>query len=157
MMMMMTRVNLNPKTLILKDSRSIWTYPTASPCYTANTNKHDYTTNIYYETDTDRQTDRQAGRRTETDRQRPRPRQTDRDRQTETERQTDRHSETDRQTEKHRETDRNRERQTERSMRVSREESVFFLLRVESSLKSGCSETGTGVRKVAQCSEFSPL
>ena len=25
--------------------RSIWTYLTASPCYTTNTNKHDYTTN----------------------------------------------------------------------------------------------------------------
>ena len=33
----------NSKTLILKDSsvRSIWTYLTASPCYTTNTNKHD--------------------------------------------------------------------------------------------------------------------
>ena len=31
----------NSKTLILKDSsvRSIWTYLTASPCYTTNTNK----------------------------------------------------------------------------------------------------------------------
>ena len=40
----------NSKTLILKDSsvRSIWTYLTASPCYTTNTNQHDYTTNIYY-------------------------------------------------------------------------------------------------------------
>ena len=37
----------NSKPLILKDSsdRSIWTYVTASPCYTTNTNKHDYTTN----------------------------------------------------------------------------------------------------------------
>ena len=36
--------------LILKDSsvRSIWTYVTASPCYTTHTNKHDYTTNKYY-------------------------------------------------------------------------------------------------------------
>ena len=39
----------NSKTLIviiLKDSsvRSIWTYLTASPCYTTNTKKHDYTT-----------------------------------------------------------------------------------------------------------------
>ena len=35
---------------ILKDRRvrSIWTYLTASPCYTTNTNKHDYTTDIYY-------------------------------------------------------------------------------------------------------------
>ena len=35
--------NSNWKTLILKDSsvRSIWTYLTASPCYTLNTNKHD--------------------------------------------------------------------------------------------------------------------
>ena len=42
--------NSNAKTLILKDSsvRSIWTYLTASPCYTTNTNKHDYTTNRYY-------------------------------------------------------------------------------------------------------------
>ena len=42
--------NSNTKTLIPKDSsvRSVWTYLTASPCYTANTNKHDYTTNIYY-------------------------------------------------------------------------------------------------------------
>ena len=36
------RENSNSKTLILKDSsvRSIWTYLTASPCYTTNTNKH---------------------------------------------------------------------------------------------------------------------
>ena len=42
--------NSNSKTLILKDSsvRSILTYLTASPCYTTNTNKHDYTTNKYY-------------------------------------------------------------------------------------------------------------
>ena len=41
-------LNSNSKTLILKDSsvRSIWTYLTASPCYTTNTNKHDNTTNI---------------------------------------------------------------------------------------------------------------
>ena len=41
--------NLNLKTLVLKDSsvRSIWTYLTASPCYTTNTNKHDNTTNKY--------------------------------------------------------------------------------------------------------------
>ena len=34
--------NSNSKTLILKDSsiRSIWTYLTASPCYTTNTNIH---------------------------------------------------------------------------------------------------------------------
>ena len=40
--------NSNSKTIILKDSsdRSIWTYLTASPCYTTNTNKHDYATNI---------------------------------------------------------------------------------------------------------------
>ena len=33
-----------------KDSsvRSIWTYLTASPYYTTNINKHDYTTNGYY-------------------------------------------------------------------------------------------------------------
>ena len=39
--------NSKSKTLILKDSsvRSIWTYLTASPCYTTNTNKHDFTTN----------------------------------------------------------------------------------------------------------------
>ena len=37
----------NSKTLIFKDSnvRSIWTYLTASPCYTTNTNKHDNSTN----------------------------------------------------------------------------------------------------------------
>ena len=42
--------NSNWKTLILKDSgdRSIWTYLTASPCHTTNTNKHDNTTNRYY-------------------------------------------------------------------------------------------------------------
>ena len=42
--------NSNSKTLILKDSsvRFIWTYLTASPCYTTNTNMHDYTTKIYY-------------------------------------------------------------------------------------------------------------
>ena len=43
----------NSKTLILKDSsvRSIWTYLTASPCCTTNTNKHDYTVNRYYKHD----------------------------------------------------------------------------------------------------------
>ena len=37
----------NSKRLILKDSsiQSIWTSLTVSPCYTTNTNKHDYTTN----------------------------------------------------------------------------------------------------------------
>ena len=40
--------NSNSKTLTIKDSsvRSIWTYLTASPCFTTNTNKHNYTTNI---------------------------------------------------------------------------------------------------------------
>ena len=40
--------NSNSKTLILKDSsvRSIWTYLTARPCYTTNTNKHHIATNI---------------------------------------------------------------------------------------------------------------
>ena len=42
---------LDSQTLILKDSSvsCIWTYLTASPCYTTNTNKHTYTTNIYYQ------------------------------------------------------------------------------------------------------------
>ena len=42
--------NSNSKTLIFQDSnvRSIWTYLTASLCYTTNTNKHDYTTRRYY-------------------------------------------------------------------------------------------------------------
>ena len=45
--------NSNSKTLILKDSsvRSIWTYLTASPCYTTNTNKHDFTTNRFHKHD----------------------------------------------------------------------------------------------------------
>ena len=45
--------NSNSKTSILKDSsvRSNWTYLTASPCYTTNTNKHDNTTNKYYKHD----------------------------------------------------------------------------------------------------------
>ena len=45
--------NSNSKTLILKDSSvmSIWTYLTASPCYTTNTNKHDNTANKYYKHD----------------------------------------------------------------------------------------------------------
>ena len=45
--------NSNPKTLILKDSsvRSIWIYVTASPCYTTNANKHNYTTNRYYKSE----------------------------------------------------------------------------------------------------------
>ena len=45
--------NLNSKTLVLKDSsiRSIWTYLTASPCYTTNTNKLDNTTNKYHKHD----------------------------------------------------------------------------------------------------------
>ena len=40
-------LNSNSKTLLLKDSsvRSIWTYLTASLCYTTNTNKRDSTTN----------------------------------------------------------------------------------------------------------------
>ena len=123
-MMMMTTVNLNPKTLILKDSRSIWTYPTASPCYTANTNKHDYTTNIYYETDTDRQTDRQTGRQA--------GRQADRDRQTETEtetdrqRQTDRDRETDRQTQRDRQTDRETQRDRQKQRETDREINARF-------------------------------
>ena len=43
-------LKLELKTLILKDSsvRSIWTYLTASPCYTTNTDKHDYPTNTYW-------------------------------------------------------------------------------------------------------------
>ena len=42
-------LNSASKTVILKDGsvRSTWTYLTASPCYTTNTNKHDYTTNMY--------------------------------------------------------------------------------------------------------------
>ena len=42
--------NSNSKTLILKDSsvRSVWTYLTDSPCYTTDTNKHDFATNRYY-------------------------------------------------------------------------------------------------------------
>ena len=41
------RESSNSKSLILNDSsvRSIWTYLTASPCYTTNTNMQDYTTN----------------------------------------------------------------------------------------------------------------
>ena len=37
------RENSNSKTVILKDStvRSIWTYLTAGPCYSTNTNKHE--------------------------------------------------------------------------------------------------------------------
>ena len=47
------RENSSSKTLILKDSRvrSIWTCLIASPCYATNTNKHDNTTNKYYEHD----------------------------------------------------------------------------------------------------------
>ena len=43
----------NWKTLILTDSsvRSIWTYLTASPCYTTNTNNYNNTTNRYYKPD----------------------------------------------------------------------------------------------------------
>ena len=39
--------NENENTLILKDCsvRSIWTYLTASPCYSTNASKHDDTTN----------------------------------------------------------------------------------------------------------------
>ena len=42
-----TRQACIEKTLIFNDSsvRSIWAYLTASPCYTTNTTKHDYTTN----------------------------------------------------------------------------------------------------------------
>ena len=70
--------NSNSKTLIIKDSsvRSIWTYLTASPCYSTNTNKHGYTTNRYYErdrqTDRQRQRDRQNERQTETETERDR-------------------------------------------------------------------------------------
>ena len=51
------RENSNSKTLILKDSsvRSIWTYLTASPCYTTNTNKHNYTTSRYYKRERERE------------------------------------------------------------------------------------------------------
>ena len=69
------RENSNSKTLILKDSsvRSIWTYLTASPCYTTNTDKHDYTRHRRRERDEERerekererQTDRQTDRQTE--------------------------------------------------------------------------------------------
>ena len=47
------RENSNWKTSILEDSsvRSIGTYPTASPCYTTNTNKCDNTTSKYYKHD----------------------------------------------------------------------------------------------------------
>ena len=46
--------NSNSKNVILKDSSvwSIWTHVTASPCYTTDTNKHDYTTNSYNKTTT---------------------------------------------------------------------------------------------------------
>ena len=49
--------NSNSKTLILKDSsvRSIWTYLTPSPCYTTDTNKHEKTTNKYYNISTIKQ------------------------------------------------------------------------------------------------------
>ena len=84
------RENSNSKTLILK---SIWTYLTASPCYTTNTNKHGYTTNRNYKHK----------------RERGRDRQTDRDnRQTDSERETDRQTDIDRETE--RQTDRDRQR-----------------------------------------------
>ena len=49
-------LKLELKTLILKDSsvRSIWTYLTASPCYTTNTNRQK-----------GKQTGRQTGRQTD--------------------------------------------------------------------------------------------
>ena len=42
----------NSGTLVLKDRsfRTTWTSLTASPCYTMNTNKHDYTPNTYIST-----------------------------------------------------------------------------------------------------------
>ena len=59
------RENSNSKTLILKDIsvRSIWTYLTASPCYTTNTNKHDSTTKRYYKTETETERERGGGER----------------------------------------------------------------------------------------------
>ena len=55
--------NSNSKTLILKDSsiRSIWTYLTASPCYSTNTSKHGDTTNRYYKREREREVDVQMG------------------------------------------------------------------------------------------------
>ena len=48
------------KTSVLKDNsvRSIWTYLTASPCYTTNINMYDYTTNTERGTDRQRQTEK---------------------------------------------------------------------------------------------------
>ena len=83
--------NSNSKTLILKDSsvRSIWTYLTASPCYTTNKNKHDNTqTNIISTIKQLREGDRQT--ETETDRQTRTRRHTDSERQTQRERETER-------------------------------------------------------------------
>ena len=64
----------NSKTLILKDSsvRSVWTYLTASPCYTTNTNKHDNITNKERERQTDRVRHRERETETERDRERER-------------------------------------------------------------------------------------
>ena len=64
---------LNSKLLILKDSSvmSIWTYLTASPCYTTDTNKHDHITQ--------REREEEGGGRDRA--QREKDRQTDRDRE----------------------------------------------------------------------------
>ena len=55
----------NPKTLILQDSsvRSIWTYPTANPCYTTNKHKRERQKDRDGQTETDRDRDSQAGRK----------------------------------------------------------------------------------------------
>ena len=57
---------MNSKTLILKDSsvRSIWTYVTASPCYTISTKS---TTTLQ---ERQRQTERQTERQTDRERER---------------------------------------------------------------------------------------
>ena len=88
------------KTSILKDSsvRSIWTYVTASPCYTANKNKHDYATNRYYKSANKQLVNavsQSCYRETESERERERERDRQTDRQTETDRQTDRQTETE--------------------------------------------------------------
>ena len=54
----------NSKIFILKDGhiKSIWTYLTACPCYTTNTNKQDYTTQTDRQSERQRQRDRDRGR-----------------------------------------------------------------------------------------------
>ena len=116
--------NSNLKTLILNDSsvRSIWTYLTASPCYTTNRNTKDTEGQRERDRDRERQRQRQRQRETETDKQ------TDKqtDRQTETETKTETEKETDRDRDREADTDRQTDAQADRETETDRQETLPY-------------------------------